>query len=107
MTRVRPRVAYVVIGAISSTSYILRFRILVRTSPVWYVIQGIVQLDWPWIAEWAYAGIFAVAARFQNQDQFWISRQRNQGLFFFRFSEKSKNELVRPKMMFWQILGKN
>ena len=27
------------------------------------------QLDWPWIAEWAYAGIFAVAVRFQNQDR--------------------------------------
>ena len=36
------------------------------------VLAVIVQLDWPWIAEWAYAGIFAVAVRFQNKDQFWI-----------------------------------
>ena len=28
----------------------------------WTVLHGSnVQLDWPWIAEWAYAGIFAVA----------------------------------------------
>ena len=32
-----------------------------------------VQLDWPWIAEGAYTGIFAVAVQFQNKDQFWIS----------------------------------
>ena len=25
---------------------------------------------WPWIAEWAYTGIFAVAIQIQNQDQF-------------------------------------
>ena len=41
------------------------------------------QLDWPWIPEWAYADIFAVAVRFQNQDKFWISNQKNQGSFFF------------------------
>ena len=35
------------------------------------------------ISEWAYAGIFAVAVRIQNQDQFWISRQKNQGSFLF------------------------
>ena len=29
-----------------------------------------IQLDWPWIAEWAYAGIFAVAIWFHHQDQF-------------------------------------
>ena len=31
------------------------------------------QLDWPWIAEWSYADIFAVAVQIQNQNQFWIS----------------------------------
>ena len=31
---------------------------------------------------------------------------KKSGVVFFRFSEKSKNELVRPKMMFWRILGK-
>ena len=62
------------------------------------------QLDWPWITEWAYAGIFTVAVRFQNQDQFWISRQKIRGCFlFFR---KVKNELVRPKMVFLVILAK-
>ena len=40
------------------------------------------QLDWPWIAGWAYAGIFAVAVQIQNQDQFWISRQKPRGRFF-------------------------
>ena len=34
-----------------------------------------VQLDWPWIAEWAYTDIFAVTVQFQNQDQFWISHR--------------------------------
>ena len=62
------------------------------------------QLDWPLIAEWAYVGIFAVAARFKTHDQFWFSHQKNQGSFFF--SEKSKNELVRTKMMFLAVLAK-
>ena len=61
------------------------------------------KLDWPWIAEWAYAGIFAVVVRFQNQDQFWISHQKIRGHIF---SEKSKNELVQPKLMFLAILAK-
>ena len=48
-----------------------------------------VQLDWPWIAEWAYAGIFAVAVRFQNQDQFLVSHQKVGTRFlFFRKFEK-------------------
>ena len=42
-----------------------------------------ITLDWPWIAEWAYAGIFGVAVQIQNQDQLWISHQKNQGSFFF------------------------
>ena len=62
------------------------------------------QLDWPWIAVWANAGIFAVAVRFQNQDQFWVSHKKNQGSFFF--SEKSKNELVQPKKKKFAILAK-
>ena len=62
-----------------------------------------IQLDWPCIAEWAYAGIFAVAVQCQNQDQFWISRQTNRGVFYLFI--KSKNELVRPKMMFLAILA--
>ena len=40
------------------------------------------QLDWPWIAGWAYTGSFAVAVQIQNQDHFWISHQKNQGSFF-------------------------
>ena len=65
----------------------------------------ILQLDWPWILEWAYASIFAVAVRIQNQDQFWISHQKIRD-HFFNFFEKSKNELVRPKTMFLAILAK-
>ena len=45
----------------------------------------LLQVDWPWIAEWAYAGIFDVAVNFQNQDQFWVSRQKNQVSFLFLF----------------------
>ena len=42
-----------------------------------HIIKTNLQLDWPWIAGWAYVGIFAVAVLFQHQDQFWISRQKN------------------------------
>ena len=62
----------------------------------------LIQLDWPWVAEWAYASIFTVAVQIQNQDQFWISHQKIRGCFF----EKLKNELMRPKMMFLAILVK-
>ena len=50
-------------------------------------LDHILQLDWPWIAEWAYAGIFAVAVQFKNKDQFWISNQKISG----RVSSKSQN----------------
>ena len=33
-------------------------------------------IDWPSIAGWAYACIFAVAVRFQIRDQFWISQPK-------------------------------
>ena len=59
----------------------------------------------PWIAEWAYAGIFAMAVRIQNQDQFWISLEKS-GAVFLNFFEQSKNELVRAKMMFLAILAR-
>ena len=49
-----------------------------------------IQLDWPWIAEWTYVGIFAVAVRFQNQNQFWVSHQKNQGSFSFIFSKSQR-----------------
>ena len=62
------------------------------------------QLDWLWIAEWAYTEIFAVAVRVQKQDQFWISHQKS-GVIFNLF-ERSKNELVRIKTMFLAILAK-
>ena len=36
----------------------------------------VLRLDWPSVADWAYASIFAMAVRFQNQDhQFWISHK--------------------------------
>ena len=66
-----------------------------------------IQLDWPWIAEWAYAGIFAVAVQFQNQDDFWISHQKNQGSFFSIFFSKSwKMSSYGKKTMFLAILAK-
>ena len=43
------------------------------------------QLDWPSTADWAYASIFAVAVRFQNQDQFWIPRPKLHGACIFGF----------------------
>ena len=52
--------------------------------------------------EWTYNGMIAVAARFQNQDQFWIAHQKIGGHFFNLF-EKSKNKLVWPKTVFWQF----
>ena len=64
-----------------------------------------IQLDWPWIAGWAYAGIFAVAVRIQNQDQFWISHQKIRGHFFL-FFQKVENEFVWPKWCFFAILAK-
>ena len=50
------------------------------------------------------ADIFAVAVRFQNQDQCWIPHQKLQGGILFYFIEKLKNELVWPKMMYLAIL---
>ena len=55
-------------------NYVNLFRVYPHPSHMY------IPLDWPWIAEWAYAGIFAVAVQFQNQDKFWISR--HQGSFF-------------------------
>ena len=65
------------------------------------------QLDWPWITEWDYAGIFVLAIQIQNKDQFWTSHQKNQVFYFFRkvekwarrdkndvFSDFSKNPIV-------------
>ena len=37
-------------------------------------------------AGWAYAGIFDVAAWFQNQDQFWVPRKELHSSFLFIFS---------------------
>ena len=51
---------------------------------------SLIQLDWPWIAEWNYAGIFAVAdVQFQDQDQFWVSHQKS-GFVFLIFSKSQK-----------------
>ena len=65
-----------------------------------------VQLDWPSIVGWAYASIFAVAVRFQIQDQFWILWPQLHAACILDFLEKSKNELVRPKTVFLAILAK-
>ena len=65
----------------------------------------LIQLDWPWVAEWAYASIFTVAVQIQNQDQFWISHQKIRGRFLI-FSKSKKKELVRKKTMFLAISAK-
>ena len=66
-----------------------------------------IQLDWPSIAGWAYASIFAVVVRFQIRDQFWVPQPKLHRACILDFFEKSKNELVRPKMVFLAILAKN
>ena len=66
----------------------------------------IVQLDWPSIADWAYAGIFAVAVRFQNQDQFWIPQPKLHGACILGFFKKSQNEVVWSFLVFLAILAK-
>ena len=51
--------------------------------PGWHVIrQYMVEIGLAMVAKWAYAGTFAVAVRFQNQDQFWVSHQKIRGHFF-------------------------
>ena len=62
---------------------------------------GGVQLDWRWIAEWAYAGIFAVTVWIQNQDQFWVSNKKNQGSYFFIVSKSRKTSSYGQKRRFW------
>ena len=48
-----------------------------------------------------------MAVRFQNQDQFWIPQPKlHVACILDFFFEKSKNELVRPKMVFLVILAK-
>ena len=49
-----------------------------------------IQLDWPSIAGWAYASIFAVAVWFQIRNQFWISQSKLHicSMFFFFFFQK-------------------
>ena len=37
-----------------------------------------------------YAGIFAVAVQFQNQDEFWILRQTSGVIFYFTFQTIKK-----------------
>ena len=52
-------------------------------------------VDWLRIAEWVYAGMFAVAARFQNKDHFWIPH----------LILKPQNELVWPVFVFLCFSG--
>ena len=51
------------------------------------------QLDWPYIAGWAYASIFAVAVWFQIRDQFWVPwpKIHEACMYFGFFSSKSRN----------------
>ena len=45
-------------------------------------------------------------SEFKTKTSFEFLIKKNQGSLFFYFFEKSKNELVRPKMMFLVILAK-
>ena len=69
-----------------------------------YPPSASLQLDWIAIADKAYRGMFAVAVRFQNQDQFWIPHQKLHRACNLDFSEKSQNELVWQFSMFLAIL---
>ena len=71
-----------------------------------YVSCKMVQLNWPWIVEWAYSGIFAVAVQFQNKDQFLDSSAKIHGACILDFFKKSQNELGWPCLMFLAILAK-
>ena len=73
---------------------------------VFYKKINNIQLDWLSIAGSVYARFFAVAVQFQIQDQFWVLQPKIHGACILDFFEKSKNELVRPKMVFLAILAK-
>ena len=73
---------------------------------VFYKKINNIQLDWLSIAGSVYARFFAVAVQFQIQDQFWIPRLKVHIACILDFFEKSRNELVRPKMVFLAILVK-
>ena len=60
-------------------------------------------MDWLRIAEWACAGIFAVAVQSHNQDQFWISHQKLHRACVLDVFEKSQNKLVWSFLMFFVI----
>ena len=53
-----------------------------------------------------YAEIFALAVRFQNQDQFWVSRQKNQVSFLFLFFRNVEKWDRTAKTVFLAILAK-
>ena len=59
------------------------------------------QLDWSWIAEWAYAGILLWLSDFKTKTSFGFLVKK--GVVFFK---KSKNELVQQKLVFLAILAK-
>ena len=72
-----------------------------RVKVVFYV-----QLDWPWIAEWACARWhFCCGCLISKPRPVLDFLSKNQGSFFFLF-KKSKNELARPKTVFLAILAK-
>ena len=64
-----------------------------------------VHLDWLRVVEQPCAGIFTVAVQYQNQDQFWISHQKNQGSFFI-FSKSQKMSSYGQKRCFWRFQRK-
>ena len=52
----------------------------------------------------ACAGIFTVVVQFQNQDQFWISHQKNQRSFY-NFSKGQKRARTNKSDVFFVILA--
>ena len=66
-----------------------------------------IQLDWPYVAGWAYASIFAVAVRFQIHDQFWIPRPKLHGTCTLDFFSKiQKMSPYGRKWCFWRFQRK-
>ena len=63
------------------------------------------KLDWQSIADWAYAGFFAVEVQFHIRDQFGFLSPNYTGRVFWIFFEKSRNKLVWPFLMFLVVLA--
>ena len=68
--------------------------------------NSLLQHDWPWVAEWDLRWHFRCICLISKPRPVLDVSSKNQGSFFNNFFEKSKNELVQTKTMFWAILAK-